>query len=60
MAFEQKWLYSEKLVEFGQSGCVRAKVVVFGKSSCNRAEWLYSGKVVVVGTTSFCSGKSGC
>ena len=40
-----KWLYSSKVVVFGQklfysgkSGCSGAKVVVFGQ------KWLYSGK----------------
>ena len=62
----RNWLYSGKIVVFGQSGCIRAmrlywgKVVVFGKM------WLYSGKVVVF-RQSCCirakwlhSGKSGC
>ena len=25
-----KWLYSGKVVVFGQSGCIQAKVLVFG------------------------------
>ena len=55
-----KWLYSRKVVVFGQSGCIRAKVVVLGQSGCIRAKvvligqmWFYSGKVVVFG-------QSGC
>ena len=31
VVFEQKWLYSDKVVAFGHSGCIRAKVVVFGQ-----------------------------
>ena len=37
----QKWLYSGKVVVFGQSGCNRAKVLVFGQ------KWFYSGKVII-------------
>ena len=36
-----KWLYSDKVVLFGQSGCIRAKVVLFGQ------KWLHLGKVIV-------------
>ena len=43
------WLYSDKVVAFGQGGCIWAKVVVFGKNGCIRAKWLYFGKVVVFG-----------
>ena len=42
-----KWLYSGKVVVFGQSCCFR------GKSGCIRAKWLYLAKVVVFG-------QSGC
>ena len=38
VVFEQNWLYSDKVVVFGESGCIRAKEVVFGQ------KWLYSGK----------------
>ena len=31
VVFWQKWLYSGKVVVFGQSCCNRAKFVVFGK-----------------------------
>ena len=44
--FGQKWLYSVKVVVFGQIGCIRArvvffsvKVVLFGQSGCIRATW---------------------
>ena len=44
-------IFGQKLVVFGQSGCIRAKVVVFvikwlysGKSGCIRAKVLKSGK----------------
>ena len=49
VVFVKKWLYSGKMVVFGQKSCIRAKVVVFqnvvilGKSGCIRA------KVVVFG-----------
>ena len=42
-----KWLYSDKVVVFKQSGCSREKALVFGQSSSIRAKWLYSGKVDV-------------
>ena len=49
-----KWLYSGKVVVFGESGCIRAKVVLFGQSGCNHAKILvffqklfYSCKLVV-------------
>ena len=37
-ALGKKWLYSAKVVVFGQSGCI------IGKSCCIRAKWLYLGK----------------
>ena len=43
VVFEQKWLYSGKVVLFGQSGCSRAKGVVFGQKCLN------SGKVILCG-----------
>ena len=43
VVFAQKWLYSSKVVVFGQNGCIRAKEFVFGE------KWLYLGEVVVVG-----------
>ena len=56
------WLYSGKLVVFGQCGRIRAKVVVFGqkwflsgksgcirdKSGCIRENWLYSVKTCCI------------
>ena len=51
--YEQKLLYLDKVVVFGQSGCVREKFVVLGYIYCNPAKWFYSGKVVVFG-------QSGC
>ena len=38
VVFGQKWLYSDKVVVFGQSGCNRAK------SGCNRTKWLCSDR----------------
>ena len=55
MVVFQKWLYLDKVVVFGQSGCIRAKVVVFGQKLYSGKvvvfwqKWLYSGKVVVLG-----------
>ena len=63
VAFDQKWLYSGKIVVFGQGGCIRAKwlysgkvVVLFGQNVCIREKkvvfrqkWLYTGKMVVFG-----------
>ena len=63
VVFKKKWLFSGKLVVFGQSGCIReksarflAKVVVLGMYGCMQKRWLYMGKsccirlkVIVVG-----------
>ena len=43
VVFRQKWLYSGKVVVFGQSG------FFWGKSVCIRKQWLCSGKMVVFG-----------
>ena len=43
VAFGQRWLYSGKVVLFGQSACNIAKVVVFGR------KWLFSEKDVLFG-----------
>ena len=48
-----KWLYSGKVVVYGQSGCIRAKVDVFGQ------KWLYFGKSSCIREKKFYSGKSG-
>ena len=54
--FDKKWLYSGKVVVFGQkrfysgaSGSIRVKEVAFGQGGCIRAKWLYSGKMVISG-----------
>ena len=51
----KKWLYSGKVVVFGQkllylgkNGCIRDKVVVFGQSGCIRSKWLYLGKSCLI------------
>ena len=67
-----KWLYSRKVVIFGQSSCIPAKVVVLGqggciwakwwysgKSGCIRTKWYYSDKVVKLGQICCILGKSG-
>ena len=42
--FGQKWLFSEKVVNLGQTGCIRVKllfsgkVVVFGLKGCVQAK----------------------
>ena len=51
IVFGQKRLHLDKVVVFGQSGCIRAKVVVFGQ------RWLYSDKVVVFRQKLLFSGK---
>ena len=39
VVFGQKcFLIGKKVVVFGQSGCIRAKVVIFGQSCCIRAK----------------------
>ena len=40
VVFGQNWLYSDKVVPFGQIGCIWVEVVVIGQN------WLYSDKVV--------------
>ena len=47
--FWAKWLYSGKVVVFGESNSIQEKVVVFGQSGCIRVKvvlfgqkWLYS------------------
>ena len=35
-----KWLYSVKVVVFGQSGCIREGVIVFFQSGSIPAKWL--------------------
>ena len=45
--FGQKWLYSGKVVAFGQ------KMVVFCQSCYIRVKWWYSGKVVLFGQKFF-------
>ena len=47
VVFGKKWVYSGKVVEFGQSGCILAK-------------WLYSRFDVVFGQKLLYTGKSGC
>ena len=43
------WLYSGKVVVFGQIGCVWAKVVVIGQKWLFSGKWLYLGKVGCIG-----------
>ena len=40
------WLYTGKVVLFGQSGCIRSKWMYSGVSGCLRERWLYSDKLV--------------
>ena len=48
VAIGQKLLYSERVVVFGQRGCIRAKFAVVGQKfaviDCILAYWLYSRK----------------
>ena len=54
VVFGQKWLYSGKLVVFGQCVGIRAWWLFWGKSGCIRAN------MVVLGQIWLYSGKSGC
>ena len=49
VVFKKKWLFSGKLVVFGQSGCIRAKVLDFWQKWLYWDVWLYAEKVVVYG-----------
>ena len=46
-----KWLYSGKLVLFGQSVCIRAKALSY------RQKWFYSGICGFIRAMGFYSGK---
>ena len=44
VVFKKKWLFSGKLVVFGQSGCIRSisgKSAVCRKGGCCRQKFLY-------------------
>ena len=74
LVFKQKWLYSGKVVVFGESGCILdksccilAKFLYSGqkwfyscKSGCIRAELLYSGKCGCIRAKVVVFGQSGC
>ena len=46
----EKWLYSDKMVVFGQTGCIWARWLYLGKSGCYRVKVAVFGiKVVVLG-----------
>ena len=64
--FGQRWLYSSKVVVFGQSGCIKAGWMFLIKSGCNREKviifrqkLLYSDKLFVLGQKCLYSGKFG-
>ena len=42
-------LYLDKVVVFGQSGCIRVKLLHSGKAVVLGQKWLLSGKVVLFG-----------
>ena len=50
VVYGQKWLCFDKVVVFGQSGCIRikwlylGKVVVFGHIGCFPAKFFFSGQ----------------
>ena len=44
VVFGQQWLYSGKSCFILAMWLFSGKVVVFGESGCIRAKWLYSGK----------------
>ena len=54
VVFEKKWLYSDKMVVFGQTGCIWARWLYLGKSGCYRV------KVVVFGIKVVVFGQIGC
>ena len=60
VVFGQKWLYSIKVVVFGQSGCILSKMVVFGKQWFYSGKWLYSGTGGCILANLLHSGKSCC
>ena len=45
VAFGQKLLHSGKVVEFRQSGFIRARWLYSGKKVVFGKKWLYSGKI---------------
>ena len=46
VVFGLKWLYSFKVVVFGQNGCIWAKCLYSGKVVVFGQKWLYSVKSV--------------
>ena len=42
-------VFGQKLLYLCKCGCILAKVVEFGQNSSIRADWLYLGKVVLIG-----------
>ena len=55
-----KWLYSAKVVVFGEECLYSGKLAVLDKRGCIGPKWLYSKKVVVFGQNELYSGKSYC
>ena len=56
----QKWLFSGKVVVFGQYDCIQAGWLYSGKKVVFDPSFLCSGKMVVFGQKWFYLGKSGC
>ena len=53
-----RWLYSDNIVVFGQSGCNWAKLVVFGQNGCIRTNMVVIGQGVCIRKKCFDSDKS--
>ena len=45
----QEWLYSRKVVVFGQGDCIRAKWLYLDNNGCIWANWLYWVKLILFG-----------
>ena len=60
VVFGQKWLHSGKSGFIQAKLLYSDKVVVFGQIGCIRAKWWYSVMVVVFGQKWLYSGKYGC
>ena len=60
VVFGQKWLYSGKVVIFGKNGCIRAKVVALGQSGCIRTKGVVFGQKWLYSGKVVVFGQSGC
>ena len=60
VVFGQKWLYSGKLVSFGNYGCNRASLLYSEKVFLFLQKLLYSGKSGCIRAKKVVLGQSGC